>query len=211
MKPIRTGRGKGNPNRASKATTHTNRSDERIEGYPAGHILSKQNDCLIDRRGSHHRTAVESAALRCYGSEIFDESVETHIVPRQSTTLNQHLQIIPAVQFDTVDLRYRQLEKTTDDKGNTVIVRDALGKLKMVSGTNKRALNGKFVKDSRNLLNTGNPFADASLKLKRMRSRSKRIGYDLDVNFDQPKQNVGKTGEIVLSSEDTLSKFTEIE
>lgn len=211
-KPLRTGRGKGNKDRPSRQSQH----EDRVEGYPSGHILSKQNTCLADRRGSVHVAIVESAARFNDLAEI-EETYETHLIPRRSITRKEHIKLFPIFPDADrkVDLKFRQAER--DDKGNLVgKSKHNLGKwdaklgCSMISGSNVRQVGGG--RKITTLLTTSNTTKTldkitgddvSGLNLKRQRSKSKRIGFDADANF--VRQSTPKLqGERVYSADDPV-------
>lgn len=167
-KPVmRTGRGKN----ASRPSRSKEREDTRVTGYPSGHVLSVQNTCLVDKRGTQHISQVENA-MKGFDCAEIGETVEEHLIPRKSITKREHLKLFPAKSIEVIDLRVRIAAK--DDKGN-VVLQDG----KPIA-YDEAVVRKAITRSDNTLLQKGNPFKslEEDKKIGRQTSRSKRFITD---------------------------------
>ncbi len=130
-------------------------------------------------------------ASKFHQEALVSETVETHVVPRQSITRKQLLNMNP-LPAQTVTLKGQQILKIADSKGNLIPQFDANGKPIMVPFTDNRGVKGS--RPVRTLLIQGNPF-------KQDQKIGRRSHYDKSFRPDeqfQTTENLKQDDSIVL-------------
>lgn len=126
---------------------------------------------------------VEGAA-KFHHEALVSETIEEHIIPRQSITKKQLLTAFPIHSDRIVEVQGKQLLKVEDGRGNLIPVFDDKGNPVMVSFTEKRTIKGDRPVDS--LLIKGNPFPTVDRQVKRQGHYDKKIDYSFDKDIERP-------------------------